>query len=82
MYKKKIEKTLYKLSAREYIINKSNKLVYCVKEELKFLKGTSGEVTLTRFLQTLHVYSTAKQRDNDFFMWSSCCFNTEHAVYF
>ena len=41
---KKIKNTLYILPARELVINKSNKLVYCVNEESKFSKGISGEV--------------------------------------
>ena len=32
------------VSAREYVINKSNKLVYCVKEDSKFSKDISREV--------------------------------------
>ena len=41
--KKKNKNTLYVLSAREQVINKSNKLVYCVKKESKFSKEISGE---------------------------------------
>ena len=41
--KKKIKNTLYILSTREQVINKSNKLVYFVKKESKFSKEISGE---------------------------------------
>ena len=39
---------MYTLSAREYVISKSNKLVYCVKKESKFTKGISGEETSSK----------------------------------
>ena len=42
--KEKIKNTFYILFAREQVINKSNKVVYCVKEESKFSKGISGKV--------------------------------------
>ena len=36
--KRKIKNTLYTLSAREYVISKSNKFFYCVKKESNFSK--------------------------------------------
>ena len=46
--RKKRKKTLYILSTREEVINKSNKLVYCVKKESKFSKDISGEETSSK----------------------------------
>ena len=60
--KGKYQNPLYILAAREYVINKSNKLVYYVKEESRFSKGLSGEVISTKVstntLRVFHVETT------------------------
>ena len=60
--KGKYQNPLYILAARKYVINKSNKLVYYVKEELKFSKGFSGEVisckVSTNTLRVFHAETT------------------------
>ena len=55
--KGKNQNPLYMLAGREYVINKSNKLVYYVKEESRFSKGLSGEVISNKVsTNTLRVF--------------------------
>ena len=74
---------MYILSAREKVINKSNKIVYCVNKrikESKFSKDISGEETSSKVpaTNTPRVFVYSKQRGHDVFTESPRRFNTKH----
>ena len=73
----KIKSTVYIFSARE-VINKSVKLVYCVKKSPSFSKTPAEKKPPASVIQTLHVYFTSKQRGHDVCAYSPRRFNTEH----
>ena len=70
------------MSAREYVINKSNKLVYCVKKEPNFSKDIGGEEASnsvpTNAPRVFHVETTRTQRLH---VVSTSLQHGTHAVY-
>ena len=80
--RKKRKKTLYILSTREEVINKSNKLVYCVKKESKFSKDISGEETSSKVpTNTPRVFHVETTRTRRFHVVSTSLQHGTHAVY-
>ena len=74
---------MYILSAKDLVINKSNKLVCGIKEESKFSKGICGEVNSSKVPTNnpciFHAETTRIQR---FHVVSTSLQYGTHAVYF
>ena len=74
---------MYILLAREKVINKSNKLVYFVKQESKFSEGISGEVISSKVpTNTPRVFHAKTTQIRRFHEVSTSFQYGTHAVYF
>ena len=81
--RKKIKNTLYILSTREKVINKSNNLIYCTKKESKFSKGINEAVTSSKMPKNNPRVFHAKTTLTQHFQVVSTSFQYRtHAVYF